>query len=72
MSEFESVNINQTIHKIYFDLNTILNVFTPVGAFGEDINSKVLLTEAVIVGKIPDAYYNLEGLQQDDALEVME
>lgn len=69
-SEFESVNVNQTIHKIYLDLNTNVNVLTPLGCFGRDLASKVLLTEAVIVGDVPSTYYNLEGLSESDTMNL--
>jgi len=31
----------------------------------------VLFAENIIIGEIPDTYYNLEGLGQDDVMEVM-
>lgn len=71
-SEFESVGINQTLHKIYLELNNSIGILTPIGSFGKDVASKVLLTEAVIVGEVPDTYYNLEGLHTSEAMEVME
>ena len=71
-SEFESVNVNQTIHKIYMDLDMSISVLTPIGVYGKDVESKVLLTEAVIVGKVPETYYNLENLQREDSLEIIE
>lgn len=71
-SEFEGVNVNQTLHKIYLNLNTSISILTPVGCFGRNVDSKVLLTEAVIVGDVPETFYNLEGLNRSDALEVME
>lgn len=71
-SEFQSVNVNQTLHKIYLNLSTSISILTPIGVYGRDIESKVLLTEAVIVGDVPDTYYHLEGLNNSDVLEVME
>ena len=71
-SEFQSVNVNQTLHKIYLNLNTSVSILTPIGVYGKDIASKVLLTEAIIVGDVPDTYYHLEGLNNSDVLEVME
>lgn len=71
-SEFQSAGVNQTIHRIYLDISTSVSILTPVGCFGKDVESKVLLTEAVIVGNVPDTYYHLEGLNNSDVLEVME
>lgn len=71
-SEFYSVSVNQTIHKIYLELTTRVGILTPVGSFGKDVDSKVLLTEAVVVGEVPQTYYNLEGMTGDDTLNVLE
>lgn len=71
-SEFESVNVNQTIHKLYMNLDTGINILTPIGVYGRNIKSKVLLTEAVVVGDVPQSYYNLEGLEPKESLEIVE
>lgn len=63
-TEFKTVGINQTHHKIYLDIDSRVGIVTPFAAFGKDINSDVLLTEAVIVGNVPDTYYNLEGMDE--------
>lgn len=64
-TEFNSVGINQTHHKVYLDVNTRVGILTPFSTFGKDINSDVLLTEAIIVGEVPDSYYNLEDMAED-------
>ena len=71
-SEFESMNVNQTIHKMYLNLETSINILTPIVVFGRDIDSKVLLTEAIIVGEVPETYYNLEGVSRDEATSVLD
>lgn len=72
-TEFESVGINQTLHKIYLDLETRVGILTPLSTFGTTIASKVLLTEAIIVGEVPNSYYNFDGMtDKGDALEVIE
>lgn len=71
-SEFQSVAVNQTIHKIYLELATNVSILTPIGSFGNKVDSQVLLTEAVIVGDVPQTYYNLEGMTGDDTLNVLE
>ena len=62
-TEFKSVGINQTHHKIYLDIDTRVGILTPFSAFGKDITSDVLISEAIIVGEVPDTYYNLEGIE---------
>lgn len=71
-SEFESFNVNQTIHKIYLNLSTSVSILTPIGVFGRDIESKVLLSEAVIVGDVPETYYNLEGITENNTLDLLQ
>ena len=38
----------------------------------KEIINQVLLIENVIVGNIPNTYYNLEGLNNSDAIELVE
>ena len=45
---------------------------TPFRDLQREIENQVLLAENVIVGHIPDTYYNLEGLNSTDSLEVVE
>ena len=72
-SEFTSQGINQTLHRIYVDINCKVKVLTPFKDIERKITNKVLLAENVIVGNIPDTYYNLEGLNgTSDALEMVE
>ena len=71
-SEFQSTAVNQSIHRIYLEMDTVVRILTPLGVFGKEINSKVLVAEAVIVGTVPDTYYNLEGMTHDDTLNVLE
>ncbi len=72
-SEFTSQGINQTLHRIYVDISCNVKVLTPFKDIERKITNKVLLAENVIVGNIPDTYYNLEGLNgTSDALEMVE
>ena len=71
-SEFTSQGINQTLHRIYLEVVCNVNVLTPFKDIEREITNQVLLAENVIVGHIPNNYYNLEGLNESDALEVVE
>lgn len=71
-SEFTNSGINQTIHRIYLSTVCKVNIVTPVKTIGSEISNDVLVAETVIVGPIPDTYYNLEGLNaKSDAMEVI-
>lgn len=72
-SEFTSQGINQTLHRIYLEVVCNVKVLTPFKDIERKITNQVLLAENVIVGHIPDTYYNLEGLNgSNDALEMVE
>ena len=71
-SEFKQAGINQTIHRIYLQVDCELNILTPYKTISDKISNQVLIAENIIVGKIPDAYYNLEGLDKNNAIDVIE
>ncbi|MCI8353329.1 MAG: sporulation protein YunB [Clostridia bacterium] len=71
-SEFRSAGINQTIHRIYLQVDCKVNILTPYTIFEEGISNQVLIAENIIVGKIPESYYNLEGLEKSNAVDVIE
>lgn len=71
-SEFKEAGINQTIHRIYLQVDCKVNILTPYTDISEKISNQVLIAENIIVGKIPEAYYNLEGLDQSNAVDVIE
>lgn len=68
-SEFKSVGINQTHHKIFLEINAKVGILTPFDTFGKDIHTDVILTEAIIVGEVPESYYDLDGIQDMKELE---
>ncbi len=72
-SEFTSQGINQTLHRIYLQVKCKVNILTPFENMQKEITNQVLLMENVIVGNIPNTYYNLEGINgSSEALEVIE
>ena len=72
MSEFQEAGINQTLHRIYLEVRCNVTILTPYNTMTETIVNQVLLMEGVIIGNIPDAYYNLEGLTSDQMMEMVE
>ena len=72
-SEFTSQGINQTLHRVYLQVKCKVNILTPFDNIEREITNQVLLVENVIVGNIPNTYYNLEGINGvSDSLEVIE
>lgn len=72
-SEFIAKGINQTLHRIYVNFECYVQIITPIKNFKKKITNQVIIAEHVIVGNIPDSYYNLEGMSGvDDVLNVIE
>lgn len=71
-SEFKEAGINQTLHRIYLEVKCNVNILTPYNTIQETIVNQVLLVEGVIIGNIPDTYYNLEGLNDDQNMEMVD
>ena len=67
-SEFIAQGINQTLHRVYVNFECCLRIITPVKNFEKQIVNQVIIAEHVIVGNIPDAYYNLEGVDSTDEM----
>ena len=71
-SEFSEKGINQTLHRVYLQVDCEVSILTPYNSITEKVSNQVLLIENVIVGKIPSTYYNLEGFDSNSALEIIE
>jgi len=71
-SEFISKGINQTLHKVYLQVNCNVIVLTPFNSIEQNITNQVLLTEAIIIGITPNTYYNLEGVDKSGAIDIMD
>ncbi len=71
-SEFKSTGINQTIHRIYLDVTCNVSVLTPYRTTDESIRNEVMLAENVIVGMVPSTYYNLEGMDSSNLIDMIE
>jgi sporulation protein YunB len=57
-SNFVSAGINQTLHKIYFDITANIGMVLPALSSNFVTNLDVVLAESVIVGKVPEVYLN--------------
>ena len=71
-SEFEAQGINQTLHRIYLQVKCEVSILTPFKDITRDITNQVLIMENVIIGTVPNTYYNIEGINKSDALEFVE
>ena len=55
-TEFVTEGINQTRYKVYCSVTSEVQILAPFTKKKAEINRKVLLAEAIIVGKVPDNY----------------
>ena len=40
-----------------------MKIITPLKSYEQKVTNQVIVAEHVIVGNIPDTYYNLEGIE---------
>lgn len=71
-SEFSEQGINQTLHRVYLQVVCEVGVLTPYHNIKYKISNQVLLAENIIVGKIPNTYYNLNGIDSNNMIDVIE
>lgn len=71
-SEFTSQGINQTLHRLYLQIDCEISILTPFNTINESISNQLIIAENIIVGEIPDAYYNINGVTESDAMNLME
>ncbi len=72
VSQFSQAGINQTLHRIYLNVSCKVTILTPFDSIEQEITNQVLIAEAVILGDVPDTYYNLNGIKNDDLMELVE
>ena len=72
VSEFTSQGINQTLHRVYVNFNCDMAVVTPMKRYNQNVVNQFIIAEHVIVGNIPDSYYNLEGIESSmDTMDIL-
>lgn len=58
ISDFKSVGVNQTLHSIYVEVVVNVNINLPLCNKKETFQTKILISESVLVGKVPETYLN--------------
>lgn len=71
-SEFISQGINQTLHRVYVNFECNVKIVTPLKNYEKMITNQVIIAEHVIVGNIPDSYYNFDNIREEDTLNAIE
>ena len=57
-SNFVSVGINNTLHKIYLTISARVDMNLPIKKQTINVKQQILLCESVIVGKVPNVYFD--------------
>ena len=70
VSQFDSVGINQTRHRIFLDVKTYYTIISPVYIRNECYHTEVLLAETIINGDIPSSYTNLDLTKLYDSISL--
>ena len=71
-SEFIEKGVNQTLHRIYLQVDCNVEIVAPFKNMKEKISNQVLLMENIIMGNTPTNYYNFHGIEGNDLLEMIE
>lgn len=71
-TEFEAQGINQTVYRIYLEVICNVDIVTSYKTIETEIINQVLLVETVIVGSVPETFYNLEGLSEETSMEFVD
>ena len=61
-SEFSAAGVNQTLHRIWLEVSVPLTVLLPGGRVEVPVDTRLCITETVIVGKVPNTYLNWDQL----------
>lgn len=57
-SKFQSVGINQTLHSVFVSVKCKVKIHIPLYTEVKDISTEILISEAVLIGKVPEVYLN--------------
>lgn len=73
-TEFISTGINQTRHRVYLEIKSKMTIIAPFTNKAVEVVDNVNVAETVLIGNVPDTFYNLEGisdLSTDDTMNMM-
>lgn len=70
-TEFYSVGVNQSLHRIYLNIDCTVSILSPFETVSQSIQNKILLSESVIVGNTPENYYKIDTMTPSDQLNLL-
>ena len=63
-SSFTSAGINQTNHRVYLRVNSSVSVILPMANQTINTQTELMISESIIIGKIPDTYLSSSNLDE--------
>ena len=63
-TEFISTGINQTRHRVYLEIKSKMGIVAPFTSERVEVVNHVNVAETVLIGDVPDTFYNLEKLNE--------
>ncbi len=73
-TEFISAGINQIRHRIFLEIKSKMTIVAPFTNKTVEVVSNVDVAETVLIGDVPDTFYNLQGITDfttDDTMNMM-
>lgn len=73
-TEFISTGINQTRHRIYLEIKSKMTIVAPFTNKTVQVVNSVDVAETVLIGDVPNTFYNLEGISDfttDDTMNMI-
>jgi sporulation protein YunB len=61
-SEYESVGINQTLHRIFLEAEAEVDIILPGASVTVNVPTQVFVCETVLVGKVPETFLSANKL----------
>ena len=73
-TEFISTGINQTRHRVFLEIKSKMTIVAPFTNKTVEVVNNVDVAETVLIGAVPDTFYNLQGINDfttDDTMNMM-
>ena len=73
-TEFISTGINQTRHRVFLEIKSKMTIVAPFTNKTVEVVNNVDVAETVLIGDVPDTFYNLQGINDfttDDTMNMM-
>lgn len=71
LSHFDDVGINQTRHRIIIKITSKVKVIAPFNTVLDEYTKEVVLAETVLIGDIPNSYYNINGVDNLETKDII-